>query len=152
MSRQKDIEKISTKNFHYTEFFYSSTAERLGIDNKTDNFAILRNLRYTALQIQKVRDLLEHPIIITSGYRCEELNETVGGSSGSYHLIGQAVDFICPKFGTPNEIIKAIQESNIIVDQCIAEYTYDADWVHISFLKQPRNSFLIYQNDKYIKL
>ena len=33
-------------------------------------------------------------LIITSGYRCENYNREVGGVSDSYHLKGQAVDFV----------------------------------------------------------
>jgi hypothetical protein len=147
------LEDITTKNFHYSEFFYSKTAKEKNINNTTSNKAILKNLVYTASQIQKIRELLKKPIIITSGYRCEYLNKLVGGSVNSYHLIGQAVDFVCPKFSNnPNDIIKAIKKSGFEVDQCIAEFTKNSQWVHISFLKKPRNSFLIYDRGTYRKL
>lgn len=35
-----------------------------------------------------VRLILDIPMIITSGARCEEYNQAVGGSKESYHLIG----------------------------------------------------------------
>jgi len=146
------LESITTKDFHYSEFFRSSTARQNNIDNSTRNKSILKNLKFTAQQLQKVRNLLDKPIIITSGFRCEYLNTLVSGSTGSYHLIGSAVDFVCPEFGEPNDVIKAIQKSGIEVDQCIAEYSGKSRWVHISFLKQPRNKFLIYRYGKYTLL
>jgi uncharacterized protein YcbK (DUF882 family) len=149
MLKKKDLEKINTKNFHYSEFFYSAKAKLNDIDNDTDNLAVLRNLKYTAKQMQKIRDLLGCPITITSGYRCEDLNDLVGGSKKSYHLIGQAADFICPRFGNPIEIIRKIKDSNILIDQCIAEYKTYSQWVHVSFLRQPRKSFLVYKDGKY---
>lgn len=148
-SRKRDLNKINTKNFHYSEFFYSPKAKLNDIDNDTDNLAVLRNLEYTAKQMQKIRDLLGCPITITSGYRCEDLNDLVGGSKRSYHLVGQAVDFTCLNFGEPVEIIRKIKDSNIIVDQCIAEYKTYSQWVHVSFLKKPRESFLIYKGGEY---
>ena len=113
MLKKKDLEKINTKNFHYSEFFYSAKAKLNDIDNDTDNLAVLRNLKYTAKQMQKIRDLLGRPITITSGYRCEDLNDLVGGSKGSYHLIGQAADFICPRFGDATDIIRKIPRSTM---------------------------------------
>ncbi len=44
-------------------------------------------------------------------------------------MSGFAADFVCPSFGSPLEIVKAIAVSNINFDQCIQEGT----WVHISF-------------------
>ena len=39
-----------------------------------------------------LRDVLERPIHITSGYRCFAYNRKVGGVANSYHLIGLAAD------------------------------------------------------------
>ena len=39
-----------------------------------------------------LRDVLERPIYITSGYRCFEYNRKAGGVANSYHLIGLAAD------------------------------------------------------------
>jgi uncharacterized protein YcbK (DUF882 family) len=36
--------------------------------------------------------VINRPIYINSGYRCKEENHKVGGVSGSYHLLGMAVD------------------------------------------------------------
>lgn len=42
--------------------------------------------------LEGVRDRFGFPVRITSGYRCETHNRHVGGSAGSYHLVGQAAD------------------------------------------------------------
>ncbi len=44
------------------------------------------------LKLQKMRDYLDAPLIITSGYRCPAHNRTVGGVSKSEHLTGRAAD------------------------------------------------------------
>jgi len=44
------------------------------------------------------------------------------------------VDFTCPQFGTPAEVMSAIVQSKIQYDQVILEFNR---WVHISF--SPRN-------------
>ena len=48
-------------------------------------------------KIEELRILIGKPIIVTSGYRCVKHNEGVGGSKGSGHLTGEAVDFYSPK-------------------------------------------------------
>lgn len=43
--------------------------------------------------LQPIRDKLKKPMIITSGYRCKQLNTALGGAANSQHTKGQAVDF-----------------------------------------------------------
>ena len=137
---------LKRKNFSPEEFFHSDTAERHNIDNSTDSIVILSDLCTTADKIQEIRDFLGHPIRITSGYRCSELNDLVGGSKNSQHMEGQAVDFICFKFGTPEDIVRAIKKEGIEVDQCLIEKT----WVHLSIKdKDNRNMFGFYLNNKF---
>ncbi len=49
------------------------------------------------LCLQKARDLLGKAIKLTSGFRCETHNKSVGGVSSSLHLKGTAFDLACPK-------------------------------------------------------
>lgn len=44
------------------------------------------------LKLQKLRDLIAAPLIITSGYRCLASNIASNGSPRSYHLRGMAAD------------------------------------------------------------
>lgn len=44
--------------------------------------------------LQKIRDHLDKPVIITSGIRCKKYNKAVGGVSRSQHLYGTAADVI----------------------------------------------------------
>lgn len=39
-----------------------------------------------------LRNILERPVYITSGYRCSRYNNQVGGVANSYHRIGLAAD------------------------------------------------------------
>jgi len=43
-------------------------------------------------KLQELRDLINKPIIVTSGYRCPAYNKSIGGYSHSPHLIGEAAD------------------------------------------------------------
>lgn len=118
-----------TTNFTYEEFIASTTAVRLGIDN-TPPPEIEENIRnILAPNAQTIRNFLAFPVLVDSGYRCEALNTAVKGVPNSAHTQGYAMDFVCPSFGTPKQIVEAIVKGNIKYDQCIEEGT----WVHISF-------------------
>jgi len=43
-------------------------------------------------RLNHLRNIINRPIYINSGYRCPEENQRVGGVPGSYHLLGMAVD------------------------------------------------------------
>ena len=43
-------------------------------------------------RLNHLRNIINRPIYINSGYRCKEENHRVGGVPGSYHLLGMAVD------------------------------------------------------------
>lgn len=121
----------------------SDTAEARGINN-TPPAEIVANLRRLAQGLDHVRELLGHPLEISSGYRCPMLNVAVGGSPDSQHVQGLAADFVCPGYGLPVEIVLAIAGScpSIRFDQCILEF---GRWVHISFASfalEPRRRVL----------
>lgn len=125
-------------HFAIEELTFSSTAQRLGIDN-TPTDSVLKNLYRLASCLEVVRAILGgEPLHIDSGYRSHELNRAVGGAKTSAHLDGIAADFTCPAFGTPAEIVKAIQGSDLGYDQMILEGT----WVHISFDPRMRMEIL----------
>ncbi|MBU9579619.1 peptidase M15 [Ralstonia mannitolilytica] len=116
-----------TDHFTLDEMIASQTAARRSIDN-TPTPEIIDNLTKTAQTLERVRVLLgSRPITVSSGYRSPDLNRAVGGASNSAHLRGLAADFICPAYGNPLAICKAIAASNIDFDQVIQEGT----WVHI---------------------
>ena len=82
----------STKHFKSSEITYSYKAEENGIDNTPTDKDIIDNLNYTLQRLEEIRSGYNKPIIISSGYRCEELNKLVGGVDNSLHKIGLAVD------------------------------------------------------------
>lgn len=117
-------------NFTIEELCHSDTATRKGIDNSPDAEA-LANLDILIAGLERVREVLGKPMHINSGYRGPKLNAAIGGSKTSAHMKGLAADFVCPQFGTPLEICKALQAhaEEIRFDQIIQEGT----WVHVAF-------------------
>jgi hypothetical protein len=120
-----------TKNFTLEEFTDSQTAARKGLRNvPMDHSQERKNLQRTAETMEKVRTILGHPILISSGYRSPKVNVAVGGSKTSAHMSGLACDFSCPGFGTPRAICKTLEPhmKELGIDQLIHEYD---TWVHL---------------------
>lgn len=85
------------KNFKLSEFFVSSTADKNGIKNEPSLDAratIERNINSLVDNVlDPIRDKFCAPVIITSGYRCPQVNKLVGGVNNSQHMSGCAADF-----------------------------------------------------------
>ena len=96
----------------------------------------------TAQQMEMVRKILGAPISPSSWFRAPKVNAHVGGGSTSAHLKGFAVDFKCPVFGTPTEVVAKLAASGIKFDQLIDEKDGAARWVHISFDPRLRGQVL----------
>lgn len=137
-----------SKHFHLDELTVSQTAARRGLDN-TPPPAILAQLRETAQKMELVRTILgSKPIIVTSGYRSPAVNRAVKGSRTSAHMRGEAVDFICPGFGSPLAICRALSiQKDLPYDQIIEE----GSWVHIGFAKFPRREVWTKRNGEMIR-
>jgi uncharacterized protein YcbK (DUF882 family) len=117
-----------SEHFSVEELCRSDIAIRLGMDNTPPAGASLR-LDLLMAGLEEVRALLDNPMNISSGYRCQNLNTYIGGAAGSDHILGYAADFTCPGYGSPLEIVRKIQQSPIDFGQVIQE----GRWVHISF-------------------
>ena len=126
-----------SEHFTLEEFTASQTATRRGLNN-TPSPQMIEKLKQTAQKMEQVRALLGKPISINSAYRSPSVNRAIGGAATSQHCKGEAVDFVCPQFGTPKQICQAIIKAGIHFDQLIFEGT----WVHISFTDSPRRSIL----------
>ena len=120
-----------TRNFHLKEFVRSSTSEKFGIKNEPGEEEKMKLERLCKKILQPVREKFGKPILITSGYRCELLNQKVGGVQNSQHKYGEAADIICnDNRKLWNLIVSMINNKEIIVGQLINERNFS--WIHIS--------------------
>lgn len=130
-----------SKHFKLEEFTRSQTAKRNNIDNSPDEGS-LYNLKRLATELEKVREILQKPITITSGYRCLDLNRKLGSKDTSSHVVGCAADFVVSGYSV-KEVVQIIKDSYIRPDQAIAEYD---EWIHFSISKhsgeEPREMYL----------
>ena len=84
------------KYFSYSEFFKSDTAEKYQVNNIPEDAQlsqVLGNIKALVSNVlDPLRAMIGRPIIITSGYRSQRVNELIGGSKTSQHLLGKAAD------------------------------------------------------------
>lgn len=84
------------KYFSIAEFLHSDAAEKHQVSNIPSDEELLKVLTNIKALVNNVLDplraIIGRPIIITSGYRSQQVNELVGGSKTSQHLTGKAAD------------------------------------------------------------
>ena len=139
-------------HFSLAELTKSQTATRKGIDNKP-TLEHIDNLTELCVQIlEPTRRNFSKPIVITSGYRSEELCEAIGSKTTSQHAKGEAADF--EMFGIDNKELAKYIKNNLVFDQLILEF-YNPDdpssgWVHCSYSKEEnRKQSLLYNGKDY---
>lgn len=134
-----------TENFTLDELTRTST----GIPNTPGRFELI-NLQILAEHLQKIRDYVQKPVRVASGFRCEAVNKAVGGSQTSAHLKGYAADIQISGM-TNAEIIAVIKKLGRKYDQVIDENVGNSTWVHYSIAPTYRMQHLVYKNGKYSK-
>ena len=122
--------------FTISELTASATALREGIDNRPSKCAYhLLHVLVDQL-LDPIREAWGEPIVVSSGYRCKQLNALVGGAKYSHHILGCAADIIAGnKADHPrlfNLIVKMQQSGQIKFTQLIWEC--DGRWIHISYV------------------
>jgi uncharacterized protein YcbK (DUF882 family) len=65
------------------------------------------------LKLEMLRKAVGFKLLITSGYRSEDLNEKVGGAKHSYHLQGLAVDIATVNI-SPNGLYQLIKQAFLV--------------------------------------
>ena len=124
------------KYFTITELTSSATALREGIDNRPNKCAY--HLLHVLVQqlLDPIREACGEPIVVSSGYRCKQLNELVGGAKHSHHLLGCAADIIAGNRADHRRLFRLIQqmqqEGRIRFPQLI--WGSDGRWIHISYV------------------
>lgn len=81
-----------SEHFHLSEFVRSDTAKSMGWQNNPPPEAV-RKLHILCLRVlEPIRQRINCPIVVTSGYRSLRLNQAIGGSPTSSHVEGCAAD------------------------------------------------------------
>ena len=90
-----------TEHFSLEEMTHSSALDRINKNRKEpytnipDDTAMTR-LRVLCEHLERIRDFVGKPLVISSGYRNEFVNSLVGGTRYSLHMWGAAADISLP--------------------------------------------------------
>ena len=132
-----------TKNFSLEEMYRSDTARRCGIDNKPQTEEVVVNLRALCTEVlQPLRDHLGKPVVVSSGYRCKDLNKKVGGVENSQHLKGEAADSKVRDREELVDVMRYIMDETDF-DQLIREKSGSTEWVHVSHKRNGNNRRMV---------
>ncbi|AGO47266.1 peptidase [Cellulophaga phage phi48:2] len=128
-----------TKNFSLSEF--------QSRDGSTTPDSVILNIQKLANNLQIIRDAINAPITINSGYRSPTHNKNIGGVSNSQHVLGKAADITAKGYSSSelHEIILDLIKQGKIINGGVGLYDgfvhydvrdYSARW---SFLTEKKN-------------
>ena len=116
---------MNITNFTFKELIKTNT----GLENIPDDMNVLSNLCRLAAFLQTIRNELHLPIIVNSGYRSKEVNESVGGVLSSYHVKGLAADIKCADM---DKLLTILHSHLMDIDQLGIYYNSTTQlWFHV---------------------
>ena len=133
LSNHFTLAELCKTSYHTADGNIPSHVAIENLRNICENW--LEDLRYSqnTLYGDKEHDI---PIIISSGYRSEEVNQKCGGAKGSNHLTGCAVDIKC--YG-PEQMIRMAgilldiaDGTHRDFDELIIEKRGTTYWIHFA--------------------
>jgi hypothetical protein len=129
-------------HFYQYEFERSMTAARMGRPFFIP-YELLPNVQKLCVEVLEPFRRLSGGRVVTiiSGYRPLWLNDAVGGSKTSDHLIAAAADIVVEGM-SPRSVCQMVQRSPLPIKQCILEF---GEWTHLSCEvddRTPRREFL----------
>lgn len=112
----------------------SSAANGSGSDEEAKSSSILANIKNLCeVVLEPLREQVNEPVIISSGYRCPQLNRAVGGSPTSQHMTGEACDLYHSDPQKLRDWFAILQRGEF--DQLIWERSSPRSshcWIHVS--------------------
>jgi len=134
-----------SKHISWKEATGSNTAKKLDIDN-TPTEEALANMKILADELfEPLRKKIDEPILVTSFYRSQKLNNAISGAATtSQHITGNAIDIDATSIS--NCELFYIIKNEFDFDKLIWELGDDNNpaWIHVSYVKG-NNRKLVYQ-------
>lgn len=125
-----------TMHFTIEELYASKTAKAKGISNKPSVQQMINLVYLAAFVLDPLREAMNEPIKIGSGFRSKELNKAVGGVANSQHMKGQAADLCIDGDRKKGRKWFEYIRDHLPFDQLIWEKNpkTGSEWVHVSFV------------------
>ena len=121
-----------TEHFTFEEFVRTSKDE-FATQNAKDALGFMKQLKYIAGTLEELREVLNVPLKITSGFRNNALNKAVGGSPTSGHTKGLCADIVPMGMSIEDafDLIQFNKDKCPSLKKCIKEKIGGAEWLHI---------------------
>lgn len=122
-----------SKFFTLKEMVYSITARKHNIDNNPKDDEIIEHLNELMEFMDGVREKWGSAILVSSGYRCPELNSKLGGVKTSAHPYGYAADLI-PANNKKQQFFEFFKDylKDKQFDELIMEKSGNSIWIHFA--------------------
>lgn len=128
-----------TPHFSYQEMTHSDWAEKRNIDNTPDELQLAALTNICRVLGEPLRAAFG-PIVVTSGFRSERVNEGVHGVGNSRHLRGEAMDIRIGTVERGRQMFLFIRD-HVDFDQLLFEYDRQgAMWLHCSVCLDPQEN------------
>lgn len=121
--------------FTMDDLVRSKTATAQGINNQP-SMEIKKELDVTVCKLNLISvyvHLKGAHILVTSGYRCERLNELIGGVKSSLHMQGRAVDFVVSDSKARQDLCRFLKDPIIRTALGICEMIEYSTFLHVGF-------------------
>lgn len=129
MRKRKNF--MLSPHFSYDEMTRSAWAEEHGIDNTPDDLQLAALINLCWKLGEPLREVFG-PIVVSSGFRSEEVNRGVHGVGNSKHLSGEAMDIHLTSKEKGQEYFNFICK-NVDYDQLLFEFNRNGGmWLHCS--------------------
>jgi len=121
-----------TEHFTFEEFVRTSK-EEFATQNAKDALGFMKQLKYIAGTLEELRDILNVPLKVTSGFRNNALNKAVGGSPTSGHTKGLCADIVPIGMSIEDafDLIQFNKDKCPSLKKCIKEKVGGSEWLHI---------------------
>lgn len=139
-----------TPNFKLSELTITNHKKYQELNLKEAQ-AIIGKMYFLAGFAEAIREIIGKPLLVSSGFRCPELNKAINGSIFSQHMLAEAIDISC-KTLQPKTLFDRIRKSGLKYEQLILEQNKDGSkkWVHVSI--GSRKQCLSYDGIKYTEM
>ena len=139
-------------HFSLLEMTESQTARKHGIENVPKPKEVENLKRLCKNVLEPLREAMQLPVVITSGYRCKRLNELlVHAARKSQHMVGCAADFYVgqgrvpsSRFQVPSHRDRLIMAFRHIIEQLdFDQLILYPTFIHVSFVSKDANRHYI---------
>jgi lysozyme family protein len=97
------------RNFQWHEFMVKGASHQVNGLNTDPPRELWANIIPTARVLDRLRDEIGHPIVLTSAYRSPKYNAAIGGARHSQHMEFRALDFKVVGAGGPPDWAKILK-------------------------------------------